>query len=578
MSTQAIAAADPTMTTADPARPSSSASPHPVVLAVASGCLLWLSFPPAEWSWAAWFALVPLFLLIPSRRPRGAIYLGAWLGGFAFWLLAIHWIWWTDETAWLGWVVMALFLSAWWPAFLFLARFARRRLDLPIMLAAPVLWVALEYVRAYVLTGFPWYYLAHSQYRQVYLTQVADFSGALGLSFVIAMTNAFWVDLVTLPLLRAKPGRTWWARLASGQKARLVIVAVGVVGTVGYGAFRVTTSRFRAGPRIAMLQSNEVQEYNSDKRKSRQALRALYETLVAKAIRLKPIPDLIVWPETAYPYGFVDIEPEIAAKHLDGLAKELDPEAVGADWQQARAHSLAYFKGLIEAVRVPMMVGSTVHDFRTSGYSRYNAALLFQVGATLQTYHKLHLVPFGEYVPLIDVFPWLLRLTPYRGARPHFLDHGSKPSWFDLGPYRLAAAICFEDTVPQVVRRFFSEAPGGRQPDVLVNLSNDGWFHQTSEHEMHLAVSTFRCIENRVPLARAVNTGVSAMIDGNGRILASIPKLTSDVLLAEAPLDDRVSFYSRWGDWLGQSCLASTIGLLVLGTFASRRKRQPAGE
>jgi apolipoprotein N-acyltransferase len=231
----------------------------------------------------------------------------------------------------------------------------------------------------------------------------------------------------------------------------------------------------------------------------------------------------------------------------------------------------AYFEKVLSVTRVPMMVGSSIYEFKKSGSSKFNAAILFRPGQPVQTYHKLHLVPFGEYVPLLKAFPWIIRLTPFRGSKVRFLDHGLKPAWFELGDYRLATAICFEDTVPHVVRRFFAEAPGGRQPDLLVNLSNDGWFHATAEHEMHLAVSVFRCIENRVPLARAVNTGISAMIDGNGQIVQSLAKLKTGVLTAVTPLDDRVSFYSQWGDWLGQFCLAAMIGLLVLGTFAPRR-------
>jgi apolipoprotein N-acyltransferase len=551
---------------------STRALPHPAVLGLVSGAMLWLSFPPAEWSWSVWFALVPLFLLVVSERSVGSIYLGSWVGGFAFWLLAIHWIWATDETAWLGWVVMALFLSAWWPGFVFLARFSKRRLNLPLIVSAPVLWVALEYIRAFVLTGFPWYYLAHSQYRILYFTQIADFSGALGLSFLIAVVNAYWVDLLTLPLFRGKASGSWWARLARPQRARLVIVSLGVLATLGYGAFRVSTAQFRVGPRIALLQSNEINEYDTDQKRSSKDIQEMLEALIRTALAASPPPDLIVWPETANPWGFVRIDPKLDMKTLEKQAKEYDPEAIAADWTFRRDRISAFFDEMISKTKVPMMVGSSISDFSPAGYFKYNSAILFRPGLPIQIYNKLHLVPFGEYVPLIKTLPWLIHLTPYRGTRLHFLDHGPAPAWFELGPHRLAAAICFEDTLPQVVRRFFDEAPEGRQPDVLVNLSNDGWFKATSEHEMHLAVSVFRCIENRVPLARSVNTGISAMIDGNGRIVKSLEKLKKGVLIENAPLDDRVSLYSRWGDWLGQFCLAATIGLLFLGTFAPRRR------
>jgi apolipoprotein N-acyltransferase len=176
-------------------------------------------------------------------------------------------------------------------------------------------------------------------------------------------------------------------------------------------------------------------------------------------------------------------------------------------------------------------------------------------------------------VPLVVTFPWLTVLTPYRGEYVPSLAFGAGPRWLELGPYRFAAAICFEDTVPQVARRFFSEVPDGRQPDVLVNLSNDGWFGGSSEHEMHLAASIFRAVEFRVPLARAANTGISAIVDGNGRVLQALHTLEEGVVSGVVPLDDRTSHYTVWGDWLGLSCLAVTIGLVPLGLFRPRAAR-----
>jgi apolipoprotein N-acyltransferase len=551
--------------------------PHPILLNVVGGALLWLSFPPAEWTLSAWFALVPLFLMVASERSRKSIYLSAWVGGMVFWLLAIHWIWATDETAWLGWLVMASFLSLWWPGFVFLARFARKRLGIPLIIAAPVFWVALEYLRAYVMTGFPWYYLAHSQYRLLYLTQIADFSGALGLSFLIAVVNAYLVDVLTLPLFRLRAKGSWWVRLRIAQKVRMIAVGLGLVGTIGYGVFRVETARFDSGPRIAMLQTNEVNVYNSDLNRKPEQIQADLEALIQRSVNVMPRPDLIVWPETANPWSFYDIDPKLDLKALDALVKkEYDPEDLAERWLANRDAIRDYFAALLKIHPVPMMVGTSINELKPSSYRKFNAAILFQPGLPNQIYRKLHLVPFGEYVPLLETFPWLIRLTPYRGTRLHFLDHGIEPSWFDLGPYRMATAICFEDTLPQVVRRFFAECPDGRQPDVLINMSNDGWFKSTSEHEMHLAVSVFRCIENRVPLVRAVNTGISAVVDGNGRIVKSMGKLQRGILIEVVPLDPRASLYSGWGDWLGIFCLASTIGLLLLGTFSPRRTRDSA--
>jgi apolipoprotein N-acyltransferase len=136
------------------------------------------------------------------------------------------------------------------------------------------------------------------------------------------------------------------------------------------------------------------------------------------------------------------------------------------------------------------------------------------------------------------------------------LSFGHDPRSLRLGNYVLAVTICFEDTVPQVVARFFPNDGKVGEPDVLINLSNDGWFHGSAELDMHLAIGVFRAVEHRVPLARAVNTGLTALIDGNGELRAALPKESDGVLSVTVPLDNRGSPYSRLGDWLGLSCPA----------------------
>ncbi len=561
----------PNETVEAPAR----SGPHPIVPALGSALVLWTTFPPADWSWFAWVALVPLFLLIRSQRPAWSVYGSVWFGGMVFWTLTIRWVRLTDSTAWLAWLTMALALSAFWPAFLALSRLAMNRLRLPLMIVAPVVWVALEYVRAYAVTGFPWYYLAHSQHAVLPVIQVADLTGSLGISFVIAVVNAWVVDLLTLPLLR--PTRQG-VRLTLPQALRLGVVVTMIGAMLGYGAYRLGTAHFRSGPRVALIQSSFIQRYKSGNDPN--DLAAVYYRLVIRAAQAEKRPDLIVWPETSYPFNFIAIasglDPATVGRQLD----ELGVAITAPQWLDKRDKVSADLHSLSDRLGVSMLVGSLTYDHRPEGLSRYNAALLFQPGVNaIQSFNKIHLVPFGEYVPLIETFPWLVALTPYHGTHIPSLTFGKGPVWMELGPYRLATAICFEDTVPHVVRRSFSEMTDGRQPDLLLNMSNDGWFchddaHASEEHAMHLAVSVFRAVENRVPLARAANTGVSAIVDGNGRVVKSLPSMKQDILAGEVPLDDRVSIYSSWGDWLGQSCLAVTIGLVPLAFFWPARGRR----
>ena len=542
----------------------------PLFSALASGLLLWTTFPPIQWGWLAWIALVPLLLLVKSKSPSWAIYLGAWGGGYAFWILALHWVRLTDSTAWVAWLTMALALSLFWPLLLAITRLAVLKLNVPLMIAAPFILVAEEYVRAFFLTGFPWYYLAHSQYAALPVIQVADVTGSLGVSFLIVLVNAWIVELLTSPLLLPSARGP---RLAFAQKIRLAAVASLMVATLCYGAYRISTSSFHDGPRVALLQSSLIQRYKEGK--SAAEILQLYRNLVEKARNLSPPPDVIVWPETSYPFSYTAIDPKLAIADLESQVKAIGPNWTADHWKIRAKDIETNLHQWTDALEIPMLVGSLTYDHRPGGLSKFNSAILFEPGLpSIQSYHKLHLVPFGEYVPLIEQMPWLTVFTPYHGSTyiPS-LNFGREPLWIRLGDYKIATAICFEDTVPHVVRRFFSEVDDGKEPDVLLNLSNDGWFHGSAEHDMHLAVSVFRAVENRVPLARSVNTGISAIVDGNGRILDRLPKLKEGVLSGIIPLDDRTAVYSRWGDWLGRTALAVTIGFLVMGAARKRTGR-----
>jgi apolipoprotein N-acyltransferase len=547
-------------------------SRHPLAAGLASGLLLWTAFPPAEWRWLAWIALVPLFRLVVQPGPRIRLYLGAWLGGLAFWLLCVQWVRLTDPTAWLAWLSMALVFSFWWPIFLGLARFGVFRLQLPLMVAAPILWVGMEYVRAHLLTGFPWYYLGHSQYRFLTLIQIADTTSALGVSFLVALVNAWVVDLVSLPLLRRVPGG---ARLTSRQTVRLLTVTLLIGGTLLYGAYRLSTARFRAGPRLALLQTNFEQRYKTAG--DPMVILDRIQALIRRAIAAAPRPDLVVWPETAYPFGFISVDPGLGPSEIGSQVRRLGDQIVLADWLDKKEKVDEHLHGLTDSAGVPMLVGSIFYDHRPGGMGKYNAAILFEPALkAIQAYNKIHLVPFGEYIPFVDAMPWVKVFTPYRDGYVPSLTFGRDPLILHLGPYRMAVAICFEDTVPHLIRRFFHEAPGGGpQPDMLINLSNDGWFHGSEELDMHLAVSVFRTVEHRVPLARAVNTGISALIDGNGEIRDALPRQTESVLNVSIPLDDRTSTYTVLGDWLGLSCLAVTIGLVPMGYLRPRLVMRP---
>jgi apolipoprotein N-acyltransferase len=240
---------------------------------------------------------------------------------------------------------------------------------------------------------------------------------------------------------------------------------------------------------------------------------------------------------------------------------------------------------------------------RTSKHSE------FVVGHPAGRYDKMHLVPFGEYVPLYDVLPIMKYFAPYE--YDYSVQPGTRQTHFSLGRYSFGAAICYEDTDPFLARRLVTPDASERPVDFIVNSSNDGWFKGSSEHEEHLAIARFRAVESRRPVIRAVNLGVSAVIDSNGSVLppdtvaesnepgkapqgletvpiwavetpsgwtASLPpsrwqefKAKPGVLLARLPIDHRESLYSIYGDWLALLCWG---GLLVgvIEAFSGRRR------
>jgi apolipoprotein N-acyltransferase len=241
---------------------------------------------------------------------------------------------------------------------------------------------------------------------------------------------------------------------------------------------------------------------------------------------------------------------------------------------------------------------------------RYNSSvLILKDGTPAGRYAKMHLVPFGEYLPLRDSVPWMKALSPY--DFDYSVTPGEKQTRFALGKYRFGMVICYEDSDPYLARQY-ARPEGGEPPvDFLVNTSNDGWFDGTSEHEEHLVVARFRAIECRRPLLRAVNMGISAVIDGNGRVLepgtkwisinggkvpmwevpadgaAPLPlsrwhefKKAPGVLTAVVPVDGRFSLYAAWGDWLPWTCwVAVGLGLVwtaVGGWRSARFSRVPA--
>jgi apolipoprotein N-acyltransferase len=550
--------------------------------ALATGGLLWLSYFPAGLGWLAWVALVPLLTLVRSdARPR-TVYLCAWAAGSVFFWSAIQWMRVADYRMYFTWIGLSIYCSLYFPFALYLIRLLIRRTTLPFIVAVPVVWTALEFCRSFVGTGFPWYLLAHSQHDYLPLIQIADVTGTWGVTFLVAAVNAFLCQVVLAGLGRPVASRRgMWV---GGGTVGLAFAAIWV-----YGVLRIGASQFTPGPTVALVQGN-LPQYLRNNPTTGQSIADHYVGLCEVAAASKP--ELIVTPETSMPFAWREEWP-------DGLVADTKTLCQNV----ARRFRLPVLLGLNSEVR-----GSDQVE------RRYNsAALVNGRGEAIGRYDKIHRVPFGEYVPLRDWLPFMNWFAPY--DFDYSVSPGDGATRFTI-PSRdsertsitFGVVICYEDTDPDMALPY-AGADGRRPADFILNLSNDGWFEGTSEHEQHLAICRFRAVECRRPVARAVNMGVSAVIDGNGRVLqpqalgeykiasgvgpesvvarvwqvtpesGSMPperwgefKKVACVVLATLPLDGRSSVYARLGDWLPWTCWG------VLGVCLARSRRTPAGE
>ncbi|MDB5388746.1 MAG: lnt [Planctomycetaceae bacterium] len=551
-----------------------------------SACLLWASFTPLGWGPLAWIALVPLLLLVRLERPTRRMYWGTYFGGFLFWCPTLQWMRLGDPTMYIAWMAFAIYLALYFPLFVGLSRLAVWRLKVPLILAVPAVWTGLEYVRAHALTGFSWYQLGHSQFYWLELIQISDLVGAYGISFVVAMGSAAIVEMLPLPVftrLKLLPQSGTSPISATTQSSQQRWIMAGsfliVLGTtLTYGTYRRSHAAFEAGPRVAAIQGNFPSSLAPQQAERDHEIFVKHRQLTAEAIKLQP--DLILWPETMFPWPYFAKADDLDTAAFKEVTKDVDPTY----WNEN--HEIKQrLKSLSQASAAAVVCGVQTVTANQNGLRLYNSALFIRPdqGFTAR-YDKLHRVPFGEYIPFAESVPFLGWFTPYRGS--FGIQAGEQGVAFDYKGIRYAPVICFEDTVPHVVRQCLRQGrttnDKSHKVDVLLNLSNDGWFHGSSELDQHLITAAFRAVEFRTPMVRAVNTGISAIIDGDGAIRVKAKnadtghsKEVDAVLCDFVPLDHRHSAYLQHGDWFAQVCLGLCVVCFTTGVwsrFSLRRK------
>lgn len=551
-----------------------------MALSLVSGLALWASFPPLNLWPLAWIAPVPWLLLtrIP-RRFTGGTYLAVWLGALVHWLAMLQGIRLAHPALVFGWLVLAAYVACYIPLLVWLGRVAVRKMNIPLVFAAPVIWVGLELIRGYFVTGFSAGLLGHTQTAWTSLLQVADVFGAYGVSFLLMLAAAAFAQMIPLAWLGAERHVAnrwpWWPALPA---------AATIAAALAYGHYRLAETPPRADERplrAALIQGSLDTVFDrSEAEYQRRVERTFqhYDELTAKAIAQPGQLDLVVWPESMFasvesriqeplevPSG-VDISPAELRRQIGELSRRFQRVVRDA----AASLNATPPRGTAAEEGTCFLFGTTTFEYGPPAPKRYNAALLADPqGRIVGRYYKIHLVMFGEYIPLGEWFPWIYRVTPLGDG----LDRGAGPAVMNVGGKRLAPSICFENVVPHLIRQQVIElSEQGKPPDILVTITNDGWFHGSAILDLHLRCAVFRAIENRRPMLIAANTGFSAHIDGSGRVLALGPRRAPAVLSVEAKPDGRVPLYHTLGDWPAMVC-AAACG--VLGACGLWRGKTP---
>ncbi len=509
-----------------------------ITMVIFSGALLVLGFPPFDFYPLSWIALVPLLMSLGGKSVKTSFFLGI-LNGFVYFLGTIYWVFnsmhsYGNIPAVLSLallIVLCLYLALYVGIFSMLFNYLSESSRFPALFLVPVFWVTLEFLRTYALTGFPWSVLGYSQYKFLTLIQIADITGVYGISFIVAAVNGAIFDIVASwpKRRRAMPLFPHWPMTVG-----MIILAISIIVSLSYGVWKLNSGGSGHSIKVSVVQGNIEQDKKWDVRFQKEIIDT-YKRLTTKAVVMSP--DLIIWPESAVPFIFSYDEPY--SSELTNFQKKLDTH---------------------------LIFGSTfIRGIKDEKYELSNSAILLSPdGKVVSIYDKIHLVPYGEYIPLKKFFPFIDKLAAGSG------DFVKGKEYTVMGtPFaRIGNLICYEIIFPGMVRKFTNKGA-----DFLVTITNDAWFGRSSAPYQHFSMAVLRAVENRVPVARAANTGISGFIDANGRILKK-----SDIFVEAVLTEDIVigafkkSFYSQYGDLFTFLCIVSSVLLIANNIYPIRKK------
>jgi len=513
-----------------------------LLAAIASGFLLVVAFPKYDQSYLLFVALIPLFWAIRGRTPRTAFWLGI-VGGFTFYLGLLSWILYVTHVYGklplplaLGvLLLLAAYLSLYKGLWAWGVAWAEdHRVNL--LWFAPLWWVVMELIQGYPIDSFPWELLGHGLYRQPLFLQAADLIGTHGLSFLLVLTNAGLFLLFT-PTSRNRQPRGF---------RTLALLIIIMTAWVGYGYYRqeMISQVIAHSPKIhtAVVQGNIPQVEKWDPKVVEDTLKTygrLTKQVLAKQTRTEEPQKttLVIWPETAAPFFF----------------------------QRNPGHDTPFDTQVREIARenhTYLLFGAPATEKRPEGEVFFNRAYLINPqGQVVDRYDKHHLVPWGEYVPFQRLFFFIQKMVPMIGD----FARGPVGATVPLPQGKVGVLICYES-----IFGYLSRAQVNNGAHLLINITNDAWFGTTSAPYQHMSMAVLRAVENRVSLARAANTGISAFIDGEGRILWTSPLEQEAAQAMDLAWLPGGSFYNRFGYLFPWACVVIVVLVFL---FTPRRRR-----
>lgn len=512
-------------------------------------------------------AYVPFVLASLRHKTKKGVFFFPYAYGFlAQWLL-LYWLMYINRPAgvssftafMIGLITPTLlsgYLALWSVLLAITIRMLNRRGAYPVLLGVPAVTAGLEWVRGWFLTGFPWNYIGHSMGRMPVLVQAADLGGEALVSYFVMLMSVVLTFIVAAALRMEFCG----ARRDFGDRRVAFAATVGVLifaGWYGYGVFRMKERvDFRVGPTVALLQGNVAQDIKNDPREMHRRILRNYKDVALAASNDGPI-DLMVFPETLLPGAIVEGEANGPWGWVMNFSRLIGCEIVIGNAPQLPAQ---------------------ISDSETAMRFRNRATFLSSDAKVLGAYDKMHLVIFGEYIPAQKYLPRALVeaiIPPALQENSCFPGEGmqvftaSAPKT-GVFPAKFGVVICYEDVVATICRDAVRMGA-----EMLVVVTNEGWYLDTYQMDQHLNMAVFRAVENRVPVLRAANTGISCLIDSTGRITDTVEaggrrREVQGFLRVAPQIDPRKTIFTALGGWFGALCAVFTLGFCGYAAFVRK--------